>query len=130
MKGTLWIKSQGLGLHMVDGKVASIAICLPRDVPGAGCGPLTGEDVLVASDPELGSSTLRHQIAKQKSPKGFFSILANPMMQTLLLLCAIASIAVPLYWTFQRYQSWRDAQSVEGSVVRVEMNGPFVETLE
>ncbi len=119
--GTLWIKSQGIGLCMRGGCIEAVVIRSLADVPKVGCGPLTTETLLADANSTDGSADTAH-------PSG-----VNPMepsqtsgsrstRRLVLTASAIALLIFPVFLIYRGYQAWQGANKVTGTIVERKPN--------
>jgi hypothetical protein len=126
--GTLWIKSLGVGLYMGEGRVDAIALRLKSDIPKVGCGPLDPDTITSAGSPTIEQEITRHDTKRRSAP--WLSHRAKRFLQSALVtLVALAACTAPPILLFMRYQNWKNPIRVEGQVVEVHYDGPFVDHL-
>lgn len=126
--GTLWIKSLGVGLYMGEGRVDAIALRLKSDVPKVGCGPLDPDTITSAGSPTIEQEITRQDTKSRRAPPQNFRA-KRFLQKALVTLIALAACTAPPILLFMRYQSWKSPICVEGQVVEVQYDGPFVDRL-
>lgn len=126
--GTLWIKSLGVGLCMGEGQVDSIALRLKSDIPLVGCGPLDPQTITSAGSPTIEQDISDLDAKRRRAP--WLGYRAKRFLQsTLVTIVALVLSAVAPTLLFVRYQGWKNATHVDGKVVDVQYDGPFVDHL-
>jgi hypothetical protein len=114
--GTLWIHSLGLGLSMNNAHVGQVAIRHPSDTPKMGCGPLTEEMLLTATDPKF-EETVEAIRAEFLQKSKHSSAPIHWATRLVLTAIALGMICLPVYLMYRNYSRWSSATQVTGKVV-------------
>jgi hypothetical protein len=143
--GTVWIKSQGIGLVMMFGLVHAIAMRQMGGEPKVGCGQLDSESMTLALaiKPEAASKRKPAEtyhfpgIEPQTSPKASApssqtakrstSSYKNPsvLRRTVFSLLTILFLAMPAGIVYHDITAWKNSKDVVGRVVSTKPEGPF-----
>jgi hypothetical protein len=110
-RGTIWVKTLGLGLTLRDGLVATVHLCDPADSPTAGTGPWTKEQQLLSEVREI---PVDPTIQNQRSTKMTASLLIH--------LGLFVSTGVLVWWVIQLQNAWNVA--IEAPALVVELDPP------
>ncbi len=124
--GTLWIKSMGLGLELVEAKVNAVSIRQAQYVPQIGLGPIDEQTLLDASDSEVLaklSQAIENAPARTRSAVWRRGLLWLVTIVTGAVLCGVIATMVGDYF------SWTKATPVNGKVVEMTPPGPFPDYL-
>jgi hypothetical protein len=131
--GTLWVKSLGLGLVLHDGRVVSLALRSPGDVPQIGCGALNKETLGRSLDEDL-----QHKIRERRAssvavtkPSPDFSNKPSVFgwLKPVIAIVVFSWVAWLIFGYVQNQIAWTKATRVGGVVVRTEPEGLFPELL-
>lgn len=145
--GTLWIKSQGVGLVMLFGVVHAIALRIPGSQPTVGCGQLDSKTMELAlsnrptvnqpyqpePNPEHWPSIPKEHFpqankqptkstASSKKTKGRLPVVVFSLL-------AIVFLVTPITIVYRDLTAWKDAKEVVGRVVGSRPEGPFPDEL-
>lgn len=145
--GTLWIKSQGVGLVMLFGVVHAIALRSPGSQPNVGCGQLDSKtmELAVSSRPTVNQPhqpepnpehwpSIPKELYPQANPKPSQSKAKSKRTQSTLRvvvfsLLAIVFFVTPIVIVYRDLTAWKDAKEVVGRVISVRPEGPFPDEL-
>lgn len=125
LSGTLWIRSLGLGLELLEGCVSSVCIREVKNLPRIGCGPITEQaladvnnlDTLASKFSTLPKVSVRRKIDWLR----WSLVLAT--------LVTVGVLAWVIFTMANDYMSWKNGTLVEGVVVTMSPEGPFPDEL-
>jgi hypothetical protein len=126
-RGTLWIKSLGMGLVLQHGRVELICVRKPADVPQIGCGELSEIHLKEQVAPELFPSIPRLSPLPKQAPNRPRNKFRKRVVFSLL---AIALIAFPAIVVYRDLTAWQKAIAVTGTVIDTRPAGPFPEEID
>jgi hypothetical protein len=129
--GTLWVKSQGVGIVMLYGDVHAIALRRVGDTPSVGSGQLSAQEMTLAlAEKELPAREHPvRDIGKSRTiepQRSSPSLRKSPTARTVLLLSvALLLLAIPGLVVYRDFTRWDHAKDVVGNVVQTTPEGPF-----
>ncbi len=141
--GTLWIKSQGVGLVMLFGVVHAFALRSPGSQPTVGCGQLDSKTMELAlssrptknqplqttPNPEHWPSIPKEQFPhgnKQPTTSTVSSKRTLGLLRVVVFsLLALVFVVTPIIIVYRDLTAWRDAKQLVGRVVSARPEGPF-----
>lgn len=106
--GVLWLISKGIGLEMYRGKVESVFICRPEDVPASPLGQLTPQQLELATDPQL-----FRELPPAYKPPSYRQV----WVSRLALLLFVIFIAVQGYRAYEAEMRWSKSEPIEGEII-------------
>lgn len=109
-RGTLWVRSQGIGLWLTDGVVIQLLLRKTHDVPSAGVGKITASQLEMSMRDDL--DIYLQQDHRRRREMSFLQRVA-----IVLLMIAIGNI---LALAMKEQSQWSRAPTVEGIVKKVE----------
>lgn len=146
--GTLWLKSQGVGLVMLFGVVHAIALRHRGDCPNVGCGQLDSDTLRMSlrrpsnqtstnsatpireygptiaeeygspGDKSKRNATKGQEKARDASPSRY-------LLSTVWTLLSIGFFCLPAAIVYRDLTAWKESRSVVGQVVATKPEGPF-----
>lgn len=106
--GVLWLISKGIGLEMYRGKVESVYICRPENVPNSPLGQLTPQQLELATDPQL-----FRELPPAYEPPSHRQVLIS----RLALLLFVVFLGVQGYRAYEAETRWSKAEPIEGEII-------------
>ncbi len=150
--GTLWLKSQGVGLVMLFGVVHAIALRRRGDCPNVGCGQLDSDTLRMSlrrpSNQTPTSTTTpgrehRPTIADEYGPPGDKSkrdsthapsqtpdaSQSRYLLGTVWALLSVGFFCLPAAIVYRDLTAWKESRAVVGKVVATKPEGPFADEI-
>jgi hypothetical protein len=106
--GTLWLVSLGLGLEMYRGHVESVILRQPKDVPSSALGPLTPQQLELATNPDI-----FRDLAPVVAPPSVTFI----WLSRLALLICVLLLGLQAYRAYLAETRWSGATPIEGEII-------------